>query len=196
MSFHDYFKASTGGWPRSGSIGLESDWFDVGTLHLPTGELWVGCCFDSMRDDGCVVRVSPGMHRISIKGMDFEGHRRAARARLCLDSSEKATITAECGQVGVDGGIIAFCDICTFENVVLPQYFESFLSEYGKAAMAACFESYGIRSTVFTYAGQSIGVAFMQSGLGDGTYPVYALRSGGQVVGLEVEFLAPEYQSS
>lgn len=195
MSLENYFGKSTGSFPTSGCVGTQSEWLDVGSISLPSGKLWVGSSFQKMREDGCIVKVPRGTHRVYVKGMDFDGHRRPARGRVCLDSAKELETGSACGKLGVDGGSVAFCDIATFKKVVVPQYLNQFLKEFVQASMTAFFESYGIQSLSFDYGGQSIGVAFMPSGLGDGTYKVYPVRSGDVTVGMEVEFLPPNYKA-
>ena len=196
MSIEDYFGKNTGSYPAPGCAGIESEWFEAGTISIPTGELWVGSSFQTMREEGCVVKVARGIHHVSVKGMDFDGHRRMARGRVCLDSAKKPIIgNKACGKISVDGGMVAFCDVVRYDQVVFPRFAKQFLKDYGQASMTAFFETFGIKSMSFKYGNKSVDVAFMPSGLGDGSYKVYPIQSGEQVVGAEVEFLASNFKA-
>jgi hypothetical protein len=192
MNIQEYFDKSTGSFPDSRCTGVESEWMRVGTLSAPCGDLWAGVCFTDP-EEGCVVKVPVGVHEVWIKGMDFKGHRRTARVRVCPTSFQETALADRCGEICVDGGLIFLCDIGAFEEVVTGRYEKQFQKEFVEASSAAYFESYGIRCMSFNYDGRSIDVGHMPAGLGDGTYPVFPLMCQNQMVGLEVEFLPLNY---
>ena len=192
MTLELYFSRSTGSFPSKGCVGIESDWFDVGSLVVPDGELWVGPTFDSMREDGCVIELPKGTYRFSVRGMDFEGHRRIARARVCLEDCNAPIIGSAIGSIGVDGGLVAFCDIARYERTVLPEHFDQFLT----GLQGASYDSPRAGCTSIRCPNGEIAVAFTESGLGDGQYITYSLRGDERLVGMEVEFLKPAHRET
>lgn len=194
MNIQEYFDQSTGSFPASGLTGVESDWMHVGTLSVPCGNLWTGPIFTD-RDEGCTVEVPIGAHEVWIKGLDFKGHRRTARVRVCPATIEEPVPGDRCGEICVDGGLVFVCDIAAYEQVVKGRFERQFQNEFVAASSAAFFESHGIRCMSFSYAGRSMDVAHMPCGLGDGTYPVFPIMSRNRTMGLEFEFLPPNYKA-
>lgn len=192
MDIGQYFARSKGDFPKTGVKGVESAWMDYETLTVPNGRLWVGDPWQ-VDETQCSVDVAPGMYRVQVMGMDFKGHRRVARMRACLNSVARPVRGKACGQTGTDVAVVGLCDIGTFEEDVRRRH----LRKYGKDIEAA-LDAGGIGCIQFDYgrkSGESFGrMALLPSGLGDGAFEVYPLRSGRRVVGLEVVFLPPGFK--
>jgi len=127
MNIDEYLSESTGRFPASGCTGVESEWMHVGSLSIPCGDLWAGQFCPTKRKDGCVVKVPSGVQEVWIKGMDFNGHRRTARVRVCPAFAQEPALAESCGVINVDVGAVSLCDIGAFDKVVLRQYKKAIL---------------------------------------------------------------------
>ena len=184
MTVEEYFAKSKGDWPKKGVKGVESDWMDVGELEIPHGSLWAGDPWNGNREDGCVVKVPKGTYHLSIKGIDFKGHRRTSRCRLILDGAKSAKPGKSAGEASVDVGVIGLVDMDAFEKAVTETFVDEYMTDIQNAT-----EEPGVGIIAMDYGGKGFQMALMPPGLGDGGYDVFPLKSGTKTVGIEVEFL-------
>lgn len=189
MTPDQYFGRSKGSFPEAGVVGSESEWMDMGGISVPHGTLWVGDLYAMEGDVGCSVITPKGRYRVQIKGMDFKGHRRPSRIRAFQVSAPEFTVGRRCGAVTTDCGLLGLYDSTAFQKTVGAKH----AKKYGQDVMSATMEQI-VGCVGLKYAGKEFELAFLPSGLGDGTFAVYPLECAGKPVGIEVELLAPGFK--
>src|SRR5262245_62132432 len=168
-------------WAR---LGERTKWLPVCTLDVKTGALWAGDPHLANKDDGCVVRVPPGLYRIEGIGAKSGPGRAVARLRVCLDSVKKARLGKRIGSTGTDSAMIGVCDIEAFDAAC-----GAATGGAGQDAIEAQTESsYGV-ITLLEHPGTFM--PFVPTG-GDGSSPVRALMANRRCVGIEINFEAED----
>src|SRR5262245_23156124 len=107
----DCLKKNKRGDPPVGTMGVESDWLEVGTFEVTMGSLWAGDPCVCNAEDGCVVKVPPGSYVVQARAMDFAGRKRVSRMRVVQQSAGNPALGKEIGETGTDTARIAVCDI-------------------------------------------------------------------------------------
>lgn len=188
MELSDYLNKGKYGFPKKGVAGIESDWMEFGTLEVPFGLLWIGDATVLNATEGCTIEVPPGTYRVELKGMDFKGVRVISRVRVFGSNARKLTLGARQGEAITDSAMIGICDMRAVEAAVTKKHTKEFEKDVRDATAqpGTCIEK-------FLYGKKNFDVAYMLSGIGDGAYDVYALKSTGKVTGVEVEFLPSGY---
>lgn len=189
MDFVKYFSKGKYGFPKPGLVGVESDWLQFGELDVPRGRLWLGDAAVTARDEGVSTKVKPGRYVVELKGMDFKGVRVVSRARVIPGMDRSFAVGARLGEAITDSAMIAICDIDALEAAVTKEH----IDEYERDVREGMSPPGTVIST-FAYGERSFDVAWIMSGLGDGGYDVFALKTSGKTVGVEVEFLPPGYR--
>ena len=187
MNLNEYIHQRTGNFPKRGATGKEGDWLPVGELTISTGSL---CAVDPMMfnaDDGVVVKVTPGSYVVEGKPMDFDGHLRVCRIRIYREDTNPV-LGHQVGEVGTDTAQMALCDI----DEAYEDFDDAFADDLSDKLLDIAIDG-GDIVTLFV-GGKTITLAVCESGLGDGGYPVFELRDGQKLVGLEVEFLPTGYK--
>jgi Protein of unknown function (DUF4241) len=182
MTLKELILSRVGEFPRSGVQGVEGEWLSIGNLNVSTGSL---CAVDAMmlaRSEGFVTKVVPGAYSVQGKGMNFKGHIRVSRIRAFLENSEPK-LGERVGVVGIDTASFAFCDIEDIEKYTDGEAAKEFWKELERVDIQ------GGEIVALNVSGEFVRFAACESGLGDGGYPVFALRDGSRVIGLEVEFI-------
>ena len=77
MKLADFLKRNIRGDPPAGTVGVESDWLDVGTLQVTTGSLWAG--ENRLSAGGSGLRALR-RHREVLLSAQGRGNRRRVRA--------------------------------------------------------------------------------------------------------------------
>ncbi len=188
MDIVEYFAASTGDWPETGVAGVESEWMELGQMTIPVGRLWVGDPMLANEEDGCIVEAPPGAYNVSVKGMDIGGHRRISRLRAVLDGETAGEIGDPCGDTFTDCGLVGLCDMAACDQAVTDEYADEYTDDVWQAV-----DESDVNCCEFEYGGNHFQLAWVPSGLGDGEFYVFAIKSGGRTVGIEVEFLPPGF---
>jgi hypothetical protein len=167
-----------------GVVGHERPtWYEIGKVTVNSGSL---CIVDlgtiPSGDDGVRIKVPNGSYLIEARLIDFDGSFCLFRARARLVGSTP-TLGARAGEVGVDFACVAIGDFDAIEAGINDDD-RSELSNLSLDLMETVGEV--VRHACST---KSIRFAVCKSGVGDGTYTVFQLRSGRKIVGLEAEFL-------
>lgn len=161
---------------------------EAGKIAVPSGTLWAGNLHSTDTRDGASTSVPSGTYRVQVKGMAFKGHRRPARLRAFLSAGAEPGLGKRIGEAISDCGLLAIYDIAAFRKIVGRKHLDEFWTSAQMATMedvVGCFSH--------DYSGKSLDMAFTPSGLGDGSFPVYVLKSGSAIVGMEIEMLPPGY---
>ena len=160
--------------------GFRTEWLPFCSLAVKSGSIWAGDPWLPNADDGCVVDVPNGNYRVEAIGGKRGRYRVVLRLRVCLDSAYTPDLGDEVGETGTDSAMIGVCDIEAFEAA----YRDGGAKTVQKAINALDDEEFGIL-TVPEYPDAVM--PFVPTG-SDGSGPVYALLSGGGVVGIELDF--------
>lgn len=188
MNFSDYLSEGRYGFPRKGAKGVESDWLDFGQIEVPIGSLWLGDATVVSPEEGYTLKVSPARYIIELKGIDLKGIRTFSRARVFAAGSKHFAVGAKIGEAITDSSIVGICDIAAMQAAVKKGNMEEFEMDLQNATAQA-----GTGIDTFLYGKKQFDLAYIVSGLGDGAFPVYSLKADSKVVGVEVEFLPPNY---
>jgi hypothetical protein len=183
----NFMKASTGDWPPIDVYGTESPWLVIGDLAITSGWLWTGDPMVLSRDDGVAIEVPTGNYTIEGKALDFAGHRRISRVRAFLTDVENPTLGIEVSRMGTECAVATIADIGEIEQAIE----ESGATEFDEGLWDVINKVCGVAHLALS--DQMISFGFVQSGLGDGNYPVYLLKEKTEVVGLEVQFMAKDF---
>jgi len=176
MNLKDYL-AQSGDSP----IGRTKEWLPLSRLPVTTGALWAGDPLLANDDDGCTVEVPAGDYLVEAIGRTWEYGRCTAGLRVRLEAVSMPAVGDEIGDTGTDSGMIAVCDIWAF------------LAAFGDAEPYDRFKVIEPQTSegcgVVTVAGfPNALMPFVPTG-SDGMWPVFALVSGGECVGIELPFM-------
>jgi len=123
------------------------------------------------------VVVAPGDYVVSICDVDGAGR----QVRVCAVAAEPER-GSQVGAVAVDHGAVAICDYDALLAAV-----QADLDAYSDWTEEECEEAvWEEESGVLEFGGTRL--AHLKTGVGDGTFPVFELRDGSRVVGLECLF--------
>lgn len=186
MNLADYLKKTRRDFPPAGTVGVESDWLDVGaSLEVTTGALWAGDPYVCNAEDGCVVNVPAGTYVLQAKGMDFAGRKRVSRLRVVLQGVDQPVVGKTVGETLTDTATMAVCDVAAVDEAIAGEN-----DRFQELVVDHNYKDFGVIR--FTMA-KPIAIPYVATGFGDCDAPVRVLRSGRRVVGMEVEFLPPGY---
>jgi hypothetical protein len=185
MTLQEYLKKNRHSDPPVGTVGVESDWMELGTLEVTTGSLWAGDPFVCNAEDGCVVKVPPGLHAVEAKAMDFAGRKRVSRLRVLRQGTQEPVVGEVVGETLTDTGLMAVCDIDALNEAIGGDD-----DRFNDLVTQRDYKDCGI--VQFRMKGP-IAIPYVAPAFGDCDAPVFELKSGSERVGMELEFLAPGY---
>ena len=184
MHIDDFLKQSFVRKPENGAVGEESDWLDFCDLQVGGKSIWVGDAnFVPHEGDGFLVAVDPGCYSVRAKAIDFGGDKRVSRLRVCRQDAQPE-VGGKIGDTWTDTAITGICDHEVFAEI---------WGEDDDASDAI------IRPTLDDYSdchgiavldqARHVIMPFVDSGFGDGSFPIFELTQGGHRIGFEVEFI-------
>jgi hypothetical protein len=180
MLLSEAMKSDTGVYPGDGVVGRERPfWYDVATLAVETAGLDVT---DLPGISGIRIPVSNGIYCVEARLIDFAGSLCLSRLRARAEGVD-ACLGEQRGVVPVDFGGITLSDFQALRHGLTVEEIYELEKLSGNLMDVFCdicqlnFESKAVRFVV------------CKSGFGDGTYPVFALNCGNEIVGLEIEFI-------
>lgn len=180
-----YLRAKGTGRPGKGAKGIPSEWFPVCKLKLAGPKLLViDPSFAPAATDGLLVRAAPGNYAVSAKCLYFNGDRRIARLRLLLEGATKAVVGARVGKTWSDTGAIGVIDHKVFSEA----WGDDDDASYER--IRETIEDVEFCDVAILSRAKGAIMPFVESGFGDGTFPVYELLEKRRRVGIEVEFIA------
>lgn len=156
---------------------------DVCPLEISSGTLSIGDPI-FFPGDQIVAEVQPGIYVVEAMGVDYGIERRIARLRILAPTKEYEVQHA--GEISVDSGSVAVCDLKVFTQALreietdLPAVQIRYLDKL------ALTRRYGVIDLEADFPAR---MAWVQSGWGDGRYPVYKLLYRDQIVGVEAVFI-------
>ena len=185
MKLRDYFskKASPKDEPPAPS-GQQTDWLDFCQLVLKGNRvLCVDAQFAPSAEDGLLVELSPGKYLVQAKCVNYGGDKRVSRLRL-LPKKIVATLGAQLGETWTDTAKTSVCDHKVFSEA----WGDDDDTSYEKTSPA--FETDKPFGKATLDKASDAVLPFVDSGFGDGTFPVFELLADGKRVGFEIEFIA------
>ncbi len=185
MKLRDYFskKASAKNEPPA-PPGQQTDWLDFCEFVLKGNKvLCVDAQFAPSAEDGLLVDLSPGKYLLQAKCVDYGGDKRVARLRL-LPKKIVASLGAQLGETWTDTAKTGVCDYDVFSKA----WGTDDDASYEKISPA--FETEKPFGKATLDKASSAILPFLDSGFGDGTFPVFELVADGKRVGLEIQFIA------
>jgi hypothetical protein len=181
----DYLKKNKQSDPPVGTVGVESDWMDTGTVEVTTGSLWAGDPFVCNAEDGCVVKVPPGVYALEARAMEFAGRKRVSRLRVYLQGTQEPALGKKVGETLTDTGMMAVCDIVALDQAIGGDY-----DRFNELVTQRDYKDCGV---VQFEMKKPIAIPYASTAFGDGDATVFELKSGRRRVGMELEFLPPGY---
>jgi hypothetical protein len=179
-----YLGRSGTGSPTRGMTGTETVWLELCRIDLPVGKLYLGDPLNAGDwKQGFSTKLPPGRYVVKLKLMEYGAERRVARLRLTVSGTEP-DLGRPIGRTWTDTANIGICDT-------------PFLSAFRKdtaSALKVVEDSVGeAEPFAFAHLGRAptARMLIIESGFGDGTYPVYELRHRSKRCGIELVFIKP-----
>jgi hypothetical protein len=164
--------------------GQFTDWLSFCDFRLESGV--VAICDPAFAPPETDMEVSlqlpPGLYAVEGRGVAFGTDHRVAALRCVRSGSSNLSKGSQIGEVGVDTGRIGLCDVEEFGAAV---------DQIGEDAFSELLDESDFGAGVITPK-EGVIFPFVDSGFGDGTYPVFGLRSGNELVGFEVILIAED----
>ncbi|MBL9135468.1 MAG: SEL1-like repeat protein [Verrucomicrobiales bacterium] len=167
--------------PRSGE---RTEWLEFCSLKLKGPQvLIIDAQFAQSSKEGFLVDLKPGVYQVQVEVANFGGDRRISRMRL-LFKAARPTRGKKIGKTWTDTGTTGVCDLETFSQAWNQDPRKS------SRILASALESEADFGIAALTARKAAILPFVQSGFGDGQFPVFELMQRGQRVGCEIEFIA------
>ena len=184
MTLSEYFSESRNKVINQAPVKVEhSGWLDFCSLSLKGGSfLAVDAQFVPSEPDGLLVKLPPGNYSVQAKAVNYGGDRRVSRLRVFRDGASPK-LGEKIGETWTDTAKTGVCD------------FESFSQAWGSDDDASYetiepfFDTDNPFGIVIFDAARGAIMPFVDSGFGDGTFPVFELAENGKRVGFEIEFI-------
>jgi len=184
MHIDQFLKQTVTAHPAKGSRGKESDWLDFYQLQVKGKSMWIGDAnFVPHEEDGFLVAVDTGNYLVTAKAIDFGGDKRVSRLRVCLHGVE-AELGGKIGETWTDTAITGICDHETFSEAWGDD------DDASDAIIRPTLDDYcdGHGVALLNDASGAV-MPFVDSGFGDGTFPVFELSRAGRRSGFEIQFI-------
>ena len=171
-------------------IGQETDWLVVGHIDLLFGKVAVvdssyaaGQCVGSMH------RISSGRYQAKVKVMEYGRDRHVSRFRLC-SHEEGTALGRKVGEIGIDSARAVIWDA-------------PFAGDYRSRKPSLLKDVQAAQERLWVPPKRnlcSVGkiartrgskLIVVETGFGDGSFPIHEIRGGGKRVGLELVFIEP-----
>lgn len=183
MTLKQYFAQRKTVGHEATEQGTTTEWMDFCHLDLQGPEFLIAdASFLPSEEDGLLVKAPQGRYLLQVKAMEYGDDTRPSRLRAALLGTTPH-LGAKLGETWTDTATTGICDLRRF-SAAWGEDDESSLAKVEEAISAA--ENFGI-VTIGAAAGAV--APFLQSGFGDGTFPVYELVEGDRRVGFEIEFI-------
>jgi hypothetical protein len=161
----------------------------VDRFTISSGRLWIGdpeFSWAECRDgEGCILAVPNGTYAVEAKGREFGGPRLATRMRVYLDGSPDLKTGKVVGEVGTDSGQIGVGDPALFLEAITAR-----IKDDEGQFLDALESAFATECGVYRPKAKVLGcIVYVPAGLGDGGGPVWSLRAGRRMVGVETEFI-------
>ncbi|MCK5290528.1 MAG: hypothetical protein KAR39_00740 [Thermoplasmata archaeon] len=185
MNLEEYLEAlESEEEPTDLKPGEESEWLEFTELNVPSGRFVI---FDPLVGDepydGLVINVPEGCYRLLIKLLMTDEGWIFSRLRIFLPS-EEPSLGKVLGETWTDVAMTGVCD-----HQALSPYIGN--ANMWERIQDEIYKVYPLGTINIDPTSQAT-MPVINSGHGDGTFPVYELISDSVRVGAEVEFATPE----
>jgi hypothetical protein len=181
-----YLKKKPKGKSTAGMKGKESEWLDLASFDLKGKRFLISDAgYMGSEEDGVSVAAKPGKYQVQVKMIDFGADRRISRLRASLAGVKEAELK-KVGEAWADVGRIGFSDGDALLKLGKKLESDELIDALNEA-LGENEEKFGTHR--FGEGGPEM--IYVDSGFGDGTFPVYQLKTKGANVGFEVEFIEP-----
>ena len=171
---------------KKGTPGIESKWLFHSEFELKGRRLqMLDVSLAGSEDEGVILDATAGVYVIEARVMTYGIDRRISRVRV-HQKRHIGKLGKLAGEVAVDLAAVAICDVDCLAGWARDH--QDKLQRWGDKLWLGG----EARAGLYSCEPAKTVVAFVESGFGDGTYPVYFLTYNGRRVGLEAEFLSPE----
>lgn len=186
MTVNEAIATDNGTSPKDGMIGKAwPDWCEVGSIAVNSGRLTAADFAVTDPASGVSAPVAPGVYRVQARIMSFEGSLGICAARALPEAMPPVTRGQLLGKVSVDIAKITIADLADAAQGLTDDDLRALL-QY------PVWNVFGAMVTL-DLPTKSLALPCIASGFGDGSYPAFALASGGTTVGIEVEFVPDGY---
>lgn len=169
--------------PRHGQAGIESDWLLLGEFDLLSGRMIAVDVRAGSPEDSPVVDLPPGRYRAECRGVAYGCGRWVSRLRAVREGCD-GLLGAVVGEAWADVANIGLADLEPFAV-----YSAALLEAEAGAPIFRRLESITTVGMLHLDPPGGAWMPLVESGWGDGTFPVFELVDRGERVGLEVEFI-------
>jgi hypothetical protein len=195
MRVDQYMHRNKGKWPPKGSKGVDcGEWlYWMAGVGITSGRVWVGDADRLTSDEGVVATIPKGHAGVWLRGMSFDGHKRFSRLRIAANKYDvkKMKKGKKLGRVTIDSGIVVACDLTAMEKNFSRKERQGQVQRQLLRAIDRFGPMGGHLPFVFDNKSEH-SVEYFTPGLGDGTYPIFAVIVDGKQVGVEAVFLGRE----
>lgn len=170
--------------PVKGSLGEESDWLAFGEINCASGKfLVIDPAFAPEIESGLLVDCAPGVYQLDAKVMTFGNDKRISRLRAVKRGTPSHTVGSKIGEAWSDVARIGVCDVDALSRAWNED------EDAANDAAESWMDDDGPVVTLTLPGHPEAPICAVDSGFGDGTFPVLELLTGGLRVGLEVELI-------
>ncbi len=188
MSLNEYLKIDGRRDVRKGALGKETGWIPFDELKLRSGKLFITDPIAGVgMEEGLGVELPPADYRLEAKVMDYGQDKRISRLRIVLPDGD-AEIGEQIGSTWTDVGSTGVCDHEDLAKA-LEDYHENRDALYDRVDEEVWRDGIGHGSVILDEK-SSGAMHVVNSGFGDGEFPVYELLSASGRVGCEIEFIS------
>lgn len=182
----NYFRMAEGIQPKKGEKGCPSEWLRFASIDLKGKSfLVVDASFVPSKRDGLSIKAKPGNYEAWVQGISFGHDRRVAKLRV-IRSGAAASLGRKLGETWTDTATTGVID------------YESFKAAWGRDDEAS-YERIEPALDALETVGEAVldrkagaVMLLVESGFGDGRFPVIELVDAGTTVGFEIEFIAED----
>lgn len=174
------------GKPAYDSPGKESEWLDFCEMTFEGKQAWVGdLSFFPSTENATLLPIKPGPYVIQAKIMVYPGDRRISRLRV-VEVGAAPEQGKQIGETWTDTAVTGIADwVRTQRAWGTPGSDEANRRREQARDQGAC-------GVLDCDAPKGISIPFVESGFGDGRFPIFGLWCSRLQVGFEIEFIPPD----
>ena len=176
--------------PSQGMCGCESPWLRVGDVDLSLEKIALGDSSSTARKKaGSSYKLQHGRYHVDIKVVAYASDRRVSRFRICSEDLAPS-LGRRLGNIGVDSACIVAWDAPYAGDFRIRR--DQWMKEVETAQRRLWPSPSQNKLCIVAKTGVARRkLILVQTGFGDGSFPIHELRRAGRRVGLELLFINP-----